>query len=166
MLGILTVLPKTVITQQPTNVTLTVKAATSVSFNVLAPGSQPFLPRQKNGLDLTDIGRFSGTGTDNLVITDVRLLDAGVYTCVVGGDCGNVTSAPVTLSVEEDVNITVQPVSKSICPGNNTSFSVSATGSNLAYEWQHNNTDIAGATTRHLSFPLLIQQMQAITDAL
>jgi hypothetical protein len=53
--------------------------------------------------------------------------------------------------------ITSQPVSSMICRGSSTSFSVSATGTSLTYQWQRSNnggtsyTDIAGATQPQLN---------------
>jgi len=42
--------------------------------------------------------------------------------------------------------ITTQPASQTVTAGNGTTFSVVATGGNLAYEWQKNGVTIPGAT--------------------
>lgn len=47
--------------------------------------------------------------------------------------------------------ITVQPVAQIVCPdvSNSVTFSVTATGGSLSYQWRKNNTDISGATSRN-----------------
>ncbi len=42
-------------------------------------------------------------------------------------------------------NISVQPQSIETCDGNNVTFNITATGTNLAYQWQKDGSDISGA---------------------
>jgi outer membrane protein assembly factor BamB len=49
--------------------------------------------------------------------------------------------------------ITAQPVGQSIAPGNQASFSVTATGPGLSYQWQKNGVPIAGATSSSYTTP-------------
>lgn len=44
--------------------------------------------------------------------------------------------------------IVVQPTSKTACEGKTATFSVTATGKNLTYQWQKNGIDINGATLK------------------
>jgi hypothetical protein len=47
--------------------------------------------------------------------------------------------------------ITQQPTAAVVCPGDNASFSVSATGNNLSYQWKLDGSPIAGATSASLN---------------
>ncbi|MFM2338020.1 MAG: hypothetical protein RL115_1213 [Bacteroidota bacterium] len=58
------------------------------------------------------------------------------YQCVLSNTCGTVTTAAATLTVSSSVTITNNPLAQTICEGTNTSFSVSAGGSGLTYQWQ------------------------------
>ena len=49
--------------------------------------------------------------------------------------------------------ITVQPANQTVPNGATGTFSVTATGSNLSYQWKRNNTDIAGATAASYTTP-------------
>lgn len=51
-------------------------------------------------------------------------------------------------------HITVQPVSQTVTAGQSTSFSVSAMGSGVTYQWQQNGGAISGATNSSYSIPL------------
>ncbi|WP_396141900.1 GEVED domain-containing protein, partial [Flavobacterium sp.] len=90
---------------------------------------------------------------------------AGTYTVtntvVVAGCANSVTTASVT--VNSAVVITTQPSSVSQLPGDNSSFSVAATGTGLAYQWQVNDgtgyVDISGATTNSLTLTAVTTEM-------
>ncbi|MDP4227304.1 MAG: immunoglobulin domain-containing protein, partial [Bacteroidota bacterium] len=106
---------------------------------------------KKDGSALGNGGRISGANTANLTISGLTAADAGNYICVVSGSCGNViNSDPSTLLVNEPVVITDQPVSQSACVGDNKYFGVTATGSNLQYQWKKNGININGATSNQL----------------
>jgi hypothetical protein len=51
-------------------------------------------------------------------------------------------------------HITVQPVSQTVTAGQSTSFSVSAMGSGVTYQWQKNGGAITGATNSSYSTPV------------
>ncbi len=139
----LTILPKTQITDQPADIEECM--GKDLVLDLLAKGTGIGYQWKRNGMDLSDTGRISGSNSKNLNISGLHPGDAGVYTCEVTGTCGVDISDPVNLSVMDEVNITIHPEDKSVCPGDNTSFSVNATGTGLSYQWQHNNMDIAGA---------------------
>ncbi len=145
----LVVNPKTLIVTQPVDATKCL--GETVSFSITATGTGVTYQWKRNGVNLSDAGVYSGSSTNKLTITGTALTHSGVYTCQVTGTCGNLTSDPAILSVNENIVLTTQPVSKSVCPGNNTSFSVAVTGSNPAYKWQLNNVDIPGATNPTLA---------------
>ena len=92
--------------------------------------------------------------------TACRLMLAGVFAfvCALVGACGGSADAPpppstVTPPVPPPVlpvppTITQQPASLTVLVGRGASFTVAATGTApLAYQWQRNGVDIAGATT-------------------
>ncbi|MCK5692220.1 MAG: immunoglobulin domain-containing protein, partial [Bacteroidales bacterium] len=145
----LQVLPPTVITTEPTDVNDC--EGDNISFNVQATGSGLTYTWRKNGIDLSDLGNIIGSATSTLVITNISLADMAVYTCFVSGDCEEVTSIPVTLTVDTEIDVITQPLTKSVCTGGNTSFSVAVTGTNPVYQWQHNNMNIAGANSPTLN---------------
>lgn len=77
-----------------------VEPGVGVSFISGAAGSDPLSYRwQRDGADLVDDDRISGTSTPALVITNVRPSDAGAYRVVVSNMCGSVNSAPAQLTV-------------------------------------------------------------------
>ncbi len=58
------------------------------------------------------------------------------------GTCGNPVTHSATLTVNENVVVASAPVSLTNCPGTTASFSVSATGTGLSYQWSKNGTDL------------------------
>ena len=65
---------------------------------------------------------------------------------VITGTCGNLTSAAATLTVNTSPVITGQPANLTLCTGAKATFTVTATGSGLAYQWRKDGVNIAGAT--------------------
>ncbi|MBP8959519.1 MAG: DUF2341 domain-containing protein [Bacteroidales bacterium] len=63
----------------------------------------------------------------------------------------------VTLTIYSGITVSAQPQPVTICAGDNATFSVTATGYNLAYQWQENGANISdggiysGATTSTLT---------------
>ena len=80
----------------------------------------------------------------------MKLTDAGTYTAGVRNASGEVLSGPALLSVNPapiGPVITVQPQPVVVNAGQTALFSVTATGTApLAYQWQRNGVNIAGAT--------------------
>ena len=94
--------------------TLTVKELISISsqpqsieinkgkqavFSVAASGTISTYQWYKDGTALSDGGKYTGTTTAQLTISDVAQSEAGSYTVKISGDCGDVTSDAATLSV-------------------------------------------------------------------
>ncbi|MBK7712903.1 MAG: SprB repeat-containing protein [Bacteroidales bacterium] len=76
-----------------------------------------------------------------------QLRDAGSYDVVVSGTCAPaVTSSAVTLTVNTAPVITTQPTNQTTCEGTSVSFSVTATGTGLTYQWRKGAVNIGGAT--------------------
>ncbi len=127
------------ITQQPNNVS--VCEGDNATFTVVADGTNPIYQWRFNGNDI------SGANADTYTITNVTASEAGNYTCYVSNSCGNVTSNVATLSINDNTSITQQPSNITVCNGDNATFTVSATGTNLSYQWQFNGSNISNATS-------------------
>ncbi|MDR3679771.1 MAG: Ig-like domain-containing protein [Flavipsychrobacter sp.] len=88
--------------------------------------------------NLSNTGVYSNVTASTLNITAATTTENGyMYECVVSGTCTPpVTSAPATLTINSLPAITLSPLGNTICSGNNTSFSVAATGTGLTYQWK------------------------------
>ncbi|RYZ52507.1 MAG: hypothetical protein EOP49_09330, partial [Sphingobacteriales bacterium] len=147
--AVLTVNEAVAITGQPTN--QNVCSGNNAVFMVVASGSSPTYQWQVNtGSGFTNI---AGATSATLTITGVTAAqDNNQYRVLVSNGCpSNATSAAATLSVSVAGSITSQPSSQTVCAGENASFTVTATGTNLSYQWQVSTdggttyNDIAGA---------------------
>jgi Immunoglobulin domain/Regulator of chromosome condensation (RCC1) repeat/Immunoglobulin I-set domain/NHL repeat len=125
----------------------------NVTFTVLALGDEPLTYQwQKDGVDLADDARVSGTSTPSLVISNLLVADASGYRVIVTNASGSVTSAVATLTLLGPPSISVQPVGRTVPAGTNVSFSVTASGlAALFYQWRSNQTEVAGRTNSSLS---------------
>jgi Peptidase family M1 domain/Secretion system C-terminal sorting domain len=72
-------------------------------------------------------------------------LNGNVYRCQASTVCGITTSTNATLVVNTPITITAQPASATICAAQSNTFCVTATGSNILYQWQTNPTGCTGA---------------------
>ena len=80
--------------------------------------------------------------------------DGATFTVTVSNGAGSITTDPVALTVNLNApSITVQPVGQSVTEGETATFSVTATGSELSYQWQRDSVDIAGATSPSYTTP-------------
>ena len=153
----LTLLVPPDIVAQPGN--QSVLLSNNVSFVASVAGTAPLIEQWYfNGSPLLDGGRVLGSSTTNLTILNVHTNDAGSYQLVVTNNYGSGTSTVAMLTVIFPVQITQQPASESVLLGSNTTFSVTATGSEpLAYHWYFNGTPlsdggrISGSTTPTLN---------------
>jgi hypothetical protein len=138
--------PTLAITAGPTDQTVCV--GSTAAFNVTATGTGLSYQWRKNGADIP-----SATGS-SYTTPATTLADSGaVYSVVVSGTCGTpVTSGNATLTVNGGV-ITAQPVSQVVCEGSAATVSVTATGTNLSYQWRKGGTNISGATDSSYTIP-------------
>ncbi|MEA3446908.1 MAG: immunoglobulin domain-containing protein [Bacteroidota bacterium] len=104
-----------------------------VTFSIIAIGSGLSYQWKKDGSNI------SGANNNSYIINSVSASDAANYTCYITGVCGNITSNQATLTVNTPPSITSHPSDQIINPDDNTSFNVSATGTNLTYQWQENS---------------------------
>ena len=131
-----------VITNQPVNVT-NCQSATA-SFTVVAGPASLTYPLtyqwRKNG------GNVSSATASALTLSNITTNDAASYNVVVNNSAGSLTSAVATLIVTLPPAIATQPQPQTVCQGGSASFSVTATGTPLAYQWQFNGTNLSGGT--------------------
>ncbi|HEY6505062.1 MAG TPA: immunoglobulin domain-containing protein [Chitinophagaceae bacterium] len=137
--AVLTVNAITAINAQPAS--QAVCAGSNVTFSVTAVGSNLTFQWRKGGVNIT--GATSSSFTINAVVAG----DAGNYDVVVTGSCGTQTSNAAALTVNAVTVITVQPTGRTICAGSNTTFNVTATGTNLTFQWRKAGVNIGGATS-------------------
>ena len=122
----------------------------SATFAVAASGTGPLAyPWLKNG---TPIAGATGAV---LVLTGVTGGDAASYAVTVTNGLGSVASNGATLTVIGAPAITSQPAARSVTAGATATFSVTATGSGLGYQWTRDGVAIAGATAASYTTPLL-----------
>ncbi|NGY39010.1 immunoglobulin domain-containing protein, partial [Flavobacterium sp. XN-5] len=145
------------INTQP-NPSQTVCSGFPVSFSVITTGTGFTYQWKKGGANI--LGATSNTYS----IPNVSTVDAGNYTVVVSGTspCTSVTSENAVLIVNQDIEITNQPIAQLNCEGKNTSLSVTATGNISSYVWRKNGIpisnggNISGATTPTITFTGLL----------
>ncbi len=75
------------------------------------------------------------------------VLNGNQYRCQASTVCGSSNSNSAILTVNTPIAITAQPASASICAGQSNTFCVTATGSDIMYQWQTNTTGCTGAWT-------------------
>ena len=137
-----------VVVTQPVGATRTV--GQSVTFSIAASGSGALSYQwYLNGSPI------AGANTATLVLPSVKATDAGTYTAGVRNASGEVLSSAAVLTVNPAPIapvITAQPQPVTVSAGQTAQFSVTATGTApLAYQWQRNGVNIAGATAENCS---------------
>src|SRR6185369_4629178 len=65
---------------------------------------------------------------------------------VVSGICGNAATNSATLTVNEDLVVSVSPQAATNCPGTTATFTVGASGTSLNYQWYKNSAILLGQT--------------------
>jgi len=92
-------------------------------------------------IDISNSDKYSGVYTSKLTITGVNTSMSGyAYKCIVSNSCSTpAISSTANLIVNDVPLISSQSPSQAICTGNSTSFSVSAIGNDIKYQWQISN---------------------------
>lgn len=154
----------TAITAQPTDQSVVV--GTTAAFNVVASNATGYQWQRStnNGATFTDVSGATAASHSTAVTT---LSDSGTqYRVVVSGASNSVTSSAVSLTVTPVVvapSISVQPANQSIIAGQDVSFTVTAGGSSLGYQWQRSTdggasfTSVAGETNATLTLTVVPQ---------
>lgn len=85
-----------------------------------------------------------------LTISNAQISDSYNYTCKVTNACGEIASSTTNLIVNSNVTITNQPQDVNATVGDDVTFSVTAEGTDLNYQWKKDGNDISGATNAQL----------------
>lgn len=133
------------ITSQPS--AITAKVGDSVSFSVVATGSDPLTYQwYKNGAKIDSIANPTASMA-TLTLSNISIADAANYNVAVSNAAGSKTSTSVSLTVQQVPVITSQPSSINVALGKSFTLSVSATGNPTpTYQWYKNGALISGAT--------------------
>jgi len=152
----LTLKDATSITDQPD--ADSVCSGATAQFTVAASGEGALTYQwQKDSSDLSDGGHYSGVTTATLTVSSADSGDEADYRCVVTGECGSANSNAAALTLTAGTTVTEHPSAQDVCVGATAQFTVSASGSNLTYQWQKtqsdlsNGGDLSGVTTATLS---------------
>jgi hypothetical protein len=130
------------ITSQPT--TQTVCSPLLASFTASATGTDLYYQWRKNNLSLSDGGNISGVNTGTLTISPTSTGDAGMYDVVVSGACTpSVTSEAKELIVNQPPNISSQPAGQTVSAPSSATFSITAAGTGLSYQWRKNGSPLS-----------------------
>ena len=145
------------VTTQP--LATTVCTGSNASFSVVASGTSVSYQWQLStdgGVNFVDI---SSATSATLTLTSVSaIMNNNRYRVLISNACpSNFTSDAAILTVNNPASITGQPAATAVCEGSNTSFTVTATGTAISFQWQVSTdggttyTDIASATSATLS---------------
>lgn len=125
------------------------------SFHVTANGAAPLSYQwQRNGTNLP-----GATANWHTTPPTSSADNASTFRVIVFNSSGSVTSATATLTINAapaGPAITSHPADQLVTAGQPASFSVSATGTGLTYQWKKNGLNIAGATSSTYTLPLTV----------
>ena len=103
---------------------------------------------QKNGTNLVEGGRLSGTTNSTLTIASVSDADAASYSAVVSDAYASVTTSNAVLTVNDLPFIASQPQSQTVLAGSNVTFNVTAYGAPpFVFQWYFNGTPVGSPAT-------------------
>lgn len=156
--------PAAAITAQPTDQSAV--AGSTATFSVTATNATGYQWQRSNyaGTSFADVSGATAATYTTAATTPAD--NAAQYRVVVYGSANSVTSSAATLTVTSAAmapGISVQPAPQTITAGQNASFSVTATGTSLSYQWQHSMdggttyTAEAGATNATLTLNAVAQ---------
>ena len=145
------------ITQQPTS--QSVCPGSAAAFTVGATGTGTLTYQwQKNSVNVTNGGHYSGCTTTTLTVSNCDANDAANYRCIVTNTNGSTPSNQATLTVKAATTITQSPSNLAVITGLTAQFSIAATGAGtLTYQWQKNSANVtngghySGCTTATLT---------------
>lgn len=94
---------------------------------------------------------LGGETNNTLSVANVSALSAGKYSVVISDLCCDAVTNSATLTVNSSTVISMPPSNQTVCPGQTAQFSVSATGTDLTYQWYYGNSQITGETNNVLT---------------
>jgi uncharacterized repeat protein (TIGR03803 family) len=119
-------------------------ASSTATFTVTA-FSPELLSYQwrKNGTNLIEGGKVSGTTTSTLTIASVSDADAAIYNTVVSDASSSVTTSNAVLTVNDYLFIASQPQSQTVGLGSNVTFNITVYGAPpFIYQWYFRGTPL------------------------
>ncbi len=132
--------------QPVTNLTVAV-SATGPANQTVCPGDSPVFSTVASGTGpysyvwLKNGSTLSGQTNNSLTLVDVSASDAATYSVVVSGVIGTVTNS-ATLTVNTPVTVTTAPLDQASVVGGSATFGVTASGTDLSYQWLFNGSVI------------------------
>jgi len=137
-----------VITAQPGAVVVVPGMSALLGVGVQGSGPMSF-QWLRNGVAV------AGQTQATYAIAAASALDAGAYQVRVNNGVGEVTSATAQVILLGAPAIVAQPGNRSAAEGASATFSVTASGDHLGYQWTRNQVAIAGATGTSYTTPAL-----------
>ncbi len=144
------------ITAQPVDESLCEGA--NVTFTATASGTTNITYQwqedQGSGFaDVSDGGIYSGSSTSSLTLAGIINTQNGyTYRCLISGDfASDIMSDEAVLNLLEQASISAQPQDQNVNSGETATFSVTATGNILSYQWRLDGTNISGESSSTLS---------------
>lgn len=113
----------------------------SATFTVAATGYP--LPGYQWQFNSNNIANATNT---SYTVSNAQTNNQGSYQVIITNYFGAVTSSAATLTAISPPSIVTQPQGQTVATGADATFTVTATGGNLAYQWLFNNSTISGAT--------------------
>jgi len=142
------------IVTQPTNQTVSVGSV--ASFSVVANGgglSYQWQRSNDGGSTWNNVSGGAGGTTANYTLTTVAGDNGAQFRCYVSNSYGNVTSNAATLTVTcTNPSISGNPQNTTVNAGQTATFTVTASGSNLSYQWQRNTGTWTNVGTNSASY--------------
>jgi len=136
----LTVATSLNITGQPADATICEGSNTAFTVTAAGAGTYQWQLSTDGGAtfnNITNGGVYSGATAATLNITGgTATMNNYKYRCNLTSGCGNATSNVVTLTVNTLPVISSSPANMTACTGTNHTFSVTATGTGISYQWQ------------------------------
>ncbi|MFN9111155.1 MAG: T9SS type A sorting domain-containing protein [Bacteroidota bacterium] len=142
----LTVNTKPSVTRQPRDTSIC--PSLPVAFSVSATGTGLTYQWQVNTgsgwSNITAAGTspgYSGLNASTLVLSSPQVVhDQYQYRCIISGTCApSVTSAAGRLTLFRQPSISTQPVNNRLCERGSGTFSLTASGTGLRYQWQRDS---------------------------
>ena len=139
------------LTSQPTS--KAVNRLGTVVFRVTAKGVAPIRYQwRKDGVPLVDSASVSGCATSTLTLLNVDTASEGDYTVVVANGIGTPeVSSTASLTINNSVTLTSQPLDRTVVAGGSVNFAVEAVGKGLRYQWRRNGVVLPGAVNSVLT---------------
>jgi hypothetical protein len=147
----------------------TAQAGTNAAFTVSATGDGLTFQWQRSTDNGATFIAIAGANAATLTLTAVDVtLNATQYDVVITGTAGAVTSSAVTLTVTPvpiAPAFTMQPSDQTVVAGLDATFSVTATGTSIVYQWQTSLDDLNWTNIAGANAPTLVLPAVALTDS-